>query len=138
MHDPGSGLHDPRPSRRAVAAALLLGWIGVVLHNLLSLPDLPPASAETLGPGLLCAVLLSAYVAWPGATPVAVAMLGWGLVNLIVGAILSVLPVGVFPFEPEQTVGHYAAHLLYGLLEAPLVVVGWRALSRRRPEGSAA
>ena len=41
------------------------------------------------------------------------------------------LPLGLFPFQPEQSLGHYAIHVVYAVAQLPLVVVAGRALSRR-------
>lgn len=58
-------------------------------------------------------------------------MVAWALLNLVGGGILSVLPVRLFPFEPEQSLGHYGAHVIYAVAELPLVVVAARALRSR-------
>ncbi len=49
------------------------------------------------------------------------------------GGILSVLPVGLFPFEPEQSWKHYAFHLVYTVTQVPLVwiCIAWLLRSRR-------
>jgi len=49
----------------------------------------------------------------------------------LVGGALSVLPLPVLPFEPEQTLRHYSFHLLYAAAQIPLLVLSCRlALSR--------
>ena len=48
-------------------------------------------------------------------------LLGWGLVHLVVGAVITVLPFPFLPFVPEQTAAHYLAHFLYGLAQVPLI-----------------
>ena len=42
-------------------------------------------------------------------------LLAWALLNLLGGAVLSVLPLPFLPFVPEQSLRHYSFHLLYGL-----------------------
>ncbi len=39
--------------------------------------------------------------------------MGWGVLNLVIGGIVSVLPLPILPFVPEQSVTHYGAHVVY-------------------------
>ena len=54
---------------------------------------------------------------------VAAAALGWGVLNLVIGGIVTVLPLPILPFAPEQSVTHYAAHVVYTLGQVPLVLL---------------
>ena len=42
-------------------------------------------------------------------------------------SLVTVLPLPILPFEPEQSATHYLAHLVYALGQVPLLVVGWLA-----------
>ena len=42
---------------------------------------------------------------------------------MVVGGLLTVLPLPVLPFVPEQSVGHYAVHVVYAVGQLPLVLV---------------
>jgi hypothetical protein len=53
------------------------------------------------------------------------------VLNLVGGGILSVLPLGLFTFQPEQSLRHYAIHVTYGVAQIPLAVLAARALRRR-------
>ena len=77
---------------------------------------------------------LLALLAWarPTSRIVHVLLLGWALLNLVAGGILSVLPWGLFPFQPEQSLGHYAIHAIYAVAQIPLVVLAVRAVIRPR------
>ena len=44
----------------------------------------------------------------------------------LAGGALSVLPLSVLPFQPEQTVRHYSFHLLYAATQVPLLVVAYQ------------
>ena len=57
-----------------------------------------------------------------------IALFAWAITNLVGGGILSVLPLGVFPFQPEQSLGHYGVHVVYAVAQVPLVVVAWSGL----------
>jgi hypothetical protein len=52
-----------------------------------------------------------------------VLLLLWAALNLVGGGIVSVLPLEILPFNPPQTLAHYAAHLLYGLAQLPLILL---------------
>jgi hypothetical protein len=50
-------------------------------------------------------------------------LLVWGLLHLVGGAIVTVIPFSFLPFVPEQDFIHYFAHFLYGLAQLPLIGV---------------
>ena len=114
-------------SRVAMAAALTLSAASMLAHNLYELP-LSPIDLENSGPIAFAAILGVAYALRPESKVVAAAALGWGVLNLVIGGIVTVLPLSILPFAPEQSVTHYAAHVVYALGQVPLVVVGCRAL----------
>ena len=98
----------------------ILGWVGLFLHNLADLPDQTIVSPESLIPLLVTSVLVAVwFTAW---RPVAAwALLGWGVLNLV-GAILTVLPLGILPFDPQQTLFHYSFHATYAIAQVPLIL----------------
>ncbi|MEV6412731.1 hypothetical protein [Kribbella sp. NPDC051718] len=55
------------------------------------------------------------------------ASLFWGGLHLVGGAIVSVLPLPILPFDPEQSLRHYLFHVLYGVAQVPLLVVAWNS-----------
>ncbi|KAA9148472.1 hypothetical protein F6B41_07855 [Microbacterium lushaniae] len=110
-----------------VSAAL--GWVGLLVHNLADLPAQTIVSPESGIPLAFSVVLVAAWftrlrlvAAW--------ALLGWGVLNLL-GAIFTVLPLPILPFDPAQTPAHYAVHVLYGITQVPLVVTTAIWLRRR-------
>jgi hypothetical protein len=119
-----------------VAAATALSRLGEYLHNVADLPSLTLLSPEN---GLTALVAFGLFLAWrrrPLSRATTAALLGWGLLNLIGGA-LSVIPFSFLPFYPEQTWGHYAAHVVYGALQLPLIAVMSVAAGRAwRPKGA--
>jgi len=114
-------------SRVAMAAALTLSALSMLAHNLYELP-LSPLDVQNAGPIGFAALLGVAYALRPSSTIVAGAALGWGVLNLVIGGIVTVLPLAILPFEPEQSVTHYAAHIVYAGGQVPLVVLASRAL----------
>lgn len=130
-----AGLQIARQARRhpraewTVYAAAAISWLGFLVHNVADLPGQTFLSPETFWPSLITGTLLIAYAT--GLRRVAgIGLLIWATLNLVGGA-LSVLPLPLLPFEPEQTVRHYSFHLLYAATQIPLLVVSWR-LARRR------
>lgn len=114
-------------SRLAMAAALTVSALSMLAHNLYELP-LSPLDVQNAGPIAFAAVLGVAYVFRPDSRIVAAVALGWGVLNLVIGGIVTVLPLPILPFAPEQSVTHYAAHVGYAVGQVPLVVLAYRAL----------
>lgn len=105
-----------------IPTAVVLSWLGLFIHNVADLPGQTPLSPETAYPGLIYLVLLAAW--FTRAQVLAARMLlGWGVLQLVGGAILSVLPLPFLPFHPEQTLRHYSFHVVYGVMQIPLLVV---------------
>ena len=129
MTDEAARLSESRP----VCAAAAVSWLGFLVHNVADLPGQTLLSPETLVPSLVTAALVVAYAAgWRRVA--AVGLLVWATLNLVGGA-LSVLPLPVLPFAPEQTLRHYSFHALYAATQIPLLVVSSRLVLRRsRPE----
>jgi FtsH-binding integral membrane protein len=110
-----------------MAAALTLSAGSMLAHNLYELP-LTPIDLENSGPILVAGLLGIAYAIRPASKVVAAAALGWGMLNLVIGGIVSVLPLSFLPFVPEQSVTHYGTHVVYTLGQVPLVMSSYRAL----------
>ena len=119
-------------SRVAMAVALTVSAGSMLAHNLYELP-LSPIDLENSGPILFAALLGMLYALRPDSKAVAAAALGWGVLNLVIGGIVSVLPLSILPFVPEQSAMHYGAHVVYTLGQVPLVVVSYRALRSAAP-----
>jgi hypothetical protein len=118
----------PTRTVRLVAALTVLSWFGMILHDWISLPGLSPVAPEVVIPTAVFVALFGAWWAWPGRLSWSL-LLGWTILHFAVGGILSVLPLPVWPFVPEQTVRHYIAHVLYAACQLPLLIV----LIRVRP-----
>lgn len=130
--------HDRRdasrlPDRPSVVAAAVIAWLGLLVHNVADLPDQTLLSPETLWPSLVTAALIALYAT--GRVRLAgIGLFGWALLNLV-GGTLSVLPLPVLPFEPEQTLRHYTFHLVYAATQVPLLMMSYQLVSgpRSRP-----
>lgn len=118
----GAGRTPPEGTRQTVLliGATVLAWAGFFLHNVADLPDQSILSPESLYPTLLTLALLVLRLVPLTRTWGARLLLGWSILNLVGGA-LSVLPLPFPPFAPEQSVEHYAFHVLYALTQLPLI-----------------
>lgn len=122
----------PGPGRMALAFAI--SWASMVGHNLFELP-VTPIDMENSGPLVVDLVLLVAYWWRPSSRGVQGAILCWALLNLVIGGVVTVLPLTVLPFLPEQSTSHYLAHVVYALGQVPLVLLSVTAL-RHRPRST--
>jgi hypothetical protein len=120
-----------------MGAALALSALSMLAHNLYELP-LSPIDLENSGPIAFAAILGVAYALRPDSKVVTAAILGWGVLNLVIGGFVTVLPLPILPFTPEQSISHYAAHVVYSVGQIPLVVLAYRALRRAAATGAVA
>jgi hypothetical protein len=130
----------PRPSARAIYATSALAAGGMLAHNVLELGPAFLVDPQTLIPLGIFAILAILAAQETAGRAAWTALFGSALLNLVAGGILSVLPIGLFPFQPEQSMGHYVVHVMYTVTGLPLVVVAWsgiRASGTRRSGASA-
>jgi hypothetical protein len=122
-----------------IAMLMALSWLGEFVHNTLSLPALTLRSPENSALALIATLLVIAWWRCRGQRIVAAFLLGWGLVQLVVGAVITVLPFPFLPFVPEQSAAHYLSHLLYGLAQVPLIaaMIGRLRASEDAPRAEA-
>jgi hypothetical protein len=112
-----------------LALAALMSWGSMLAHNLYELP-ISPLAPENTGPLAVALLLLAARLVWPASRVLLIALFGWGVLNLIGGGIISVLPLPFLPFAPEQSLSHYLVHVVYSLGQVPLLVLTSMVLVR--------
>jgi hypothetical protein len=122
-------------SRALVAAFLALSWLGLFVHNSIELPSLNLLSPENSLPALVAVLLFIVWWLLPTRRLAAALLLVWGLLHLMGGAIVTVIPFSFLPFVPEQDFTHYLAHFLYGLAQLPLIGMMIQQV-RRLPKAS--
>ena len=125
-----------RISSGSVAALLALSWLGLFAHNSIELPSLNLLSPENSFPALVAVLLFVGWWLLPTRRLAPALLLAWGLLHLVGGAIVTVIPFSFLPFVPEQDFAHYLAHFLYGLAQLPLVWIMIQQL-RRSPQARA-
>ena len=116
----------PARSTTRLAAAAVLSWVGLLIHNVGALGDESILQIDTLGPTAI--FLTIAALSASGKREFALTMLrNWAWLHLVVGVVLT----GLLDSAPE----HLAWHALYGLLQIPLIVlVQRRRAASRMPE----
>ena len=119
-----------------VAALLALSWLGLFVHNSIELPSLNLLSPENSLPALVAVLLFAGWWLLPTRRLAAALVLVWGLLHLVGGAIVTVIPFSFLPFVPDQNFTHYFAHFLYGLAQLPLIGVMIQQI-RRLPKTGA-
>ena len=107
-----------------------VSWLGLWVHELFRVPSLVGFTPD----GDIFMLLIASGLAYwwyrTRAFAAALALVVYGLVNLVGGAI-SVLPFDLVPFKPEQTTLHYSVHVVYAVCQLPLIWFAASALSRR-------
>jgi hypothetical protein len=111
-----------------------VSWFGLWVHELHRVPSLLGFTPD----GDLFMLAIAARLAYwwqrSRSTSAAAALLAYGLINLA-GGTQSVLPLGWLPFQPAQTLSHYAVHAVYAACQVPLIAGA--ALQLRRPAAAA-
>ena len=110
--------------RWMMIAALALSTFGGWVHNLREFPGM---SATATVATFLPAVALAVWWLIRPSPAARWAIIAWALLNLILGATLSVVPLPIWPWTPEQSGSHYASHLIYAAAQIPLLVIAWRS-----------
>lgn len=108
--------------RLVVIGALAVSTLGGWYHNAVDFPGMPLYAPEMLAT-LVPPFVLAVWWWWRPGCLLLLATAVWVLLSLIVGGLLSVLPLPVWPFQPAQTAPHYQAHLFYTVTQMPLLAV---------------
>lgn len=117
----------------SVATALALAWLGILYHDLAEFGR-PAIEGSILF--LVIAVLLF-FLWWQFPQRrglVAALMFIYGLIGLF-GAVTSVLPLGFWPWIPEQSLSHYLSHGVWIVMVLPIIWVSISYLLSNRSEG---
>jgi len=114
-----------------VAAFAVLSWLGEFVHNQIELPGLTFFSPENSLTALVTVTLVLLWLFLPSRKIIGMLLLALGLLHLIGGAMISVIPFKFLPFFPEQSVTHYLSHILYGFAQLPLIIMMIVAIWRK-------
>ena len=122
-----------------VALAVSLAWLGLLLHNAVEFPNMAFSRPEYSAPTLAWLALFLIWVLVPDPGWPSNLLFAWGAISLA-GAVLTVLPLPILPFRPEQSLRHYGVHIIYAVTQLPILRLMWKNLHSERtrgPEGAA-
>ncbi|TVR77182.1 MAG: hypothetical protein EA415_00405 [Sphaerobacteraceae bacterium] len=109
-----------------VGAAIAIAILGSLAHNAIEF-GIGSVLVSQNGELPLAFPWIAGFLTWwriPQARiPAAWFLIALAGLNLIGGGIITVLPLGFLPFEPEQSLTHYLAHLIYGVAQLPVLAV---------------
>lgn len=116
-----------------VAGVLLMSWLGMWVHEFYRVPAQFGFTLESTLFHLLPAVII--FLVWlrfPWHFLPLYGMWALGILHGLGGGILSVLPLPIWPFIPEQTASHYVVHGVYLLAQIPLLLLAFTLMRRLR------
>jgi hypothetical protein len=114
-----------------LALAGVLAWCGIWFHDFREFPGTGGVTPDSVAEGLVYAglILLVARTqhTWlPHAVLLAISLL------LTVGTAVSVLPLPVWPWVPDQSFAHYANHAVAATAQVPLIILAMLATRAAR------
>jgi hypothetical protein len=104
---------------KSVAFPISLAWLGILFHDLQEFGR--PAIENSIVMGVIAILLFWLWRRLPerrGA--IAIVLLGYAIISLV-GAVTSVFPLSIWPFDPEQSLEHYLSHTIWTISALPLV-----------------
>jgi hypothetical protein len=116
-----------------MAGAFMLSWLGFWVHELFRLPVQFGFTLESVLFHLLPALII--FLAWwrfPQSMLPLSGMWVLGILHGLGGGVLSVLPLPIWPFVPEQTVSHYIVHGVYFIAQIPLLLLAFTLMRSYR------
>lgn len=115
---------NPPVNRPHVVLAVGASVGGLLVHNLFEFPPAIVLAPETVVP-VGITIFVGLILLHPPSHSAFLIAAAWAVIVIVFGG-GSVLPLNILPFVPEQTVSHYAAHIVYALAQLPLLWVAWR------------
>jgi heme A synthase len=116
----------------SIGTSLALAWLGMLYHDLAEFGR--PAIEGSILFLVIAVLLFFFWWQFPQRRGLTTAlMLVYGLIGLF-GAVTSVLPLGFWPWVPEQSLGHYLSHGVWIFMVLPLIWVSVNYLRSVRSE----
>lgn len=104
-----------------VTVAVVLSIVGTVIHNVAEFGWSTVTSPDTYISNGILAILLAAWLTFRRRWLLVVLCVLGAVV--LVGMVLTVLPLPVLPFYPDQAAQHYLVHGVAALLQLSLPVI---------------
>jgi predicted membrane channel-forming protein YqfA (hemolysin III family) len=112
-----------RRGRFSLNSALVVAIVGAAIHDLVEFGRPAPTNTGAL-------LVVGASAAWCARSDIrrirtigTAVLVAAAVTFLIGGAVASVLPLPLWPWQPEQTLSHYAIHVLWAVSIVPLLLV---------------
>jgi hypothetical protein len=107
----------------------ILFWLGECFHDFRQFADSHGLTPDSIGGGVVLLCLLVVVRCAPHRRLLRVLLLIFTLV-VAVGTAVSVLPAPFWPFVPEQSLSHYATHVVVLAMQLPFVALALRGMTR--------
>lgn len=123
-----TALHT-RTTQISLPLAVSLSAAGMAFHTIREFTFaglLSPASGFLPVAAVQFALLALHVLAPPARKPAAIVLFATAILQLIGGAITSILPLPFLPFAPDQSLHHYLSHFIFGLAQLPLLFAARR------------
>lgn len=127
-----------RRRRPSLDSALVAAIVGAAIHDVAEFGRPAPSNTGAL-------LVVGASAAWCARSDTrriqtigAAVLVAVAVTFLIGGAVASVLPLPLWPWQSEQTLSHYAIHLLWAVSIVPLLLVSIAELQAQRRNASPA
>lgn len=110
-----------------------MSWLGLWIHEFHRIPAQFGFTFEGLLFHLLPALIIFlACWRYPGHVFPIYGMWVLGILHGLGGGVLSVLPLPIWPFVPDQTLSHYVVHGVYFLAQVPLLLLAFTLMRHLR------
>ena|GEM_PF-1140976 len=118
-----------------IVAAVIISALGLAFHTVREFgwPALLNPASGMIPVLVVQMALLAAWRRADRQRSLTKALLATGVIQLFGGAIISVLPLPILPYAPDQSVQHYISHVGYGIAQLPLIWLTSRALAAPMP-----
>jgi hypothetical protein len=110
--------------------AAAVAWLGAWFHDFREFAGTSGLMADTLAEILIIVAMMALVWRIPRSRWPRVVLLVFAALWMA-GGTLSVLPLAIWPWVPDQSVSHYATHIITALVPIPLIIVLLRGMRRR-------
>jgi hypothetical protein len=117
-----------------IALTVALAWLGLLIHNAIEFPNMALSRPEYSAPTLAWLALFLIWLLVPDTRWPSNLLFVWGAISLA-GAVITVLPLPILPFRPEQSLRHYGVHIIYAVTQLPILTLIWMNVHSERTSG---
>lgn len=115
-------VHSDRHDSATLSLTAALWWLSVWFHDYREFTGTHGFTPDSLAGGVILLCLLAPFWWSPHSRRWRIVLLVFAAV-WTVGEALSVLPLPIWPFAPDQSAGHYVTHAVVAAAQIPLIVL---------------